>query len=70
MQHIYAVTEPLPELEGATSDIAMPLVRHQDRSMYFRQERESFGIGSYLHAPLIINADEILDLDEAPRRTG
>lgn len=66
MQHIYAVTEPLPELEGATSDIAMPLVRHQDRSMYFRQERDSFGIGSYLHEPLILDSEEILDLDDAP----
>ena len=55
MQHIYAVTEPLPELEDATSDIAMPLVRHQDRSMYFRQERESFGIAPYLHEPLIMS---------------
>ena len=66
MQHIYAVTEPLPELEEATSDIAMPLVRHQDRSIYLRQERDSFGIGSYLHEPLIVDAEEILELDDAP----
>ena len=56
MQHIYAVTAPLPELAGADTDISMPLVRHQDRSMYFRQERDSFGIGSYLHEPLVVDA--------------
>lgn len=60
MQHIYAVTEPLPELDGATTDISLPLIRHQDRAMYFRQERESFGIGSYLHEPLIVDAENIL----------
>ena len=66
MQHIYAVTAPVPELAGATSDISLPLVRHQDRSMYFRQERESFGIGSYLHEPLIVDAEDIVDDDNAP----
>ena len=66
MQHIYAITEPIEELEGATEDISLPLVRHQDRAMYFRQERESFGIGSYLHEPLLVDADEILDPETAP----
>ena len=66
MQHIYAVTDPLPELAGATTDISLPLIRHQDRAMYFRQERESFGIGSYLHEPLIVDAEDILHPEEAP----
>ncbi len=66
MQHIYAITEPLPELAGATTDISLPLIRHQDRAMYFRQERESFGIGSYLHEPLIVDAEDILDPAVAP----
>ena len=66
MQHIYAVTDPLPELAGATTDISLPLIRHQDRAMYFRQERESFGIGSYLHEPLIVDAEDILRPEDAP----
>ena len=66
MQHIYAVTAPLPELAGANADISMPLVRHQDRAMYFRQEHESFGIGSYLHEPLVVDADDLLGIKEAP----
>ena len=60
MQHIYAVTDPLPELAGARNDISLPLIRHQDSAMYFRQERESFGIGSYLHEPLVVDAEDIL----------
>ncbi len=66
MQHIYAVTNPVQELAGATDDISLPLVRHQDRSMYFRQERDCFGIGSYLHEPLIVDAEKILEPEEAP----
>ncbi len=66
MQHIYAVTEPIPELAGATEEISQPLLRHQDKAMYFRQVGESYGIGSYQHEPLLVDADDILDHEEAP----
>ena len=66
MQHIYAVTTPLPELAGAVGEISMPILRHQDESMYFRQEGESIGIGSYSHEPLIVEADDIPDHGESP----
>ena len=66
MQHIYAVTTPLPELAGATEEISMPFLRHQDSSMYFRQVGDALGIGSYRHEPLLVESDDILDLEEAP----
>ena len=66
MQHIYAVTTPLPDLAGSTEDISLPIVRHQDKSMYFRQVGEAIGIGSYRHEPLVVEADDILDHEEAP----
>ena len=59
MQHIYAVTTPLPELRGAADEISMPFLRHQDRSMYFRQEGEAIGIGSYRHEPLLVESEQI-----------
>ena len=65
MQHLYAVTAPLPELAGATEEIAQPLLRHQDASVYFRQVGESYGIGSYRHEPLLMDADDIPDHDNA-----
>ena len=65
MQHLYAVTAPLPELAGATEEIAQPLLRHQDASVYFRQVGESYGIGSYRHEPLLMDADDIPDHDGA-----
>ena len=56
MQHIYAVTTPLPELAGATEEITMPFLRHQDSSMYFRQVGDAMGIGSYRHEPLLVES--------------
>ena len=60
MQHIYAVTTPLQELAGATEEITMPLLRHQDSSMYFRQVGDALGIGSYRHEPLLVESGDIL----------
>ena len=61
MQHLYAVTAPLPELGGATEEISLPFLRNQDKAMYFRQEGESIGIGSYLHEPLLVDASDLPD---------
>ncbi|MXY92699.1 MAG: FAD-dependent oxidoreductase [Caldilineaceae bacterium SB0664_bin_27] len=61
MQHLYAVTAPLPELAGATEEISLPFLRNQDKAMYFRQEGESIGIGSYLHEPLLVDANDLPD---------
>ncbi|MDE2869927.1 MAG: FAD-dependent oxidoreductase [Chloroflexota bacterium] len=66
MQHLYAVTTPLDELAAATEEISQPLVRHQDEAMYFRQEGDCYGIGSYRHEPLLVEAADLLDYDEAP----
>ena len=61
MQHLYAVTTPLPELAGATEEISLPFLRNQDKAMYFRQDHECIGIGSYQHEPLLLNAAELPD---------
>ena len=66
MQHLYAVTTPLPELAGATEEISWPLLRHQDEALYFRQVSECLGIGSYQHEPLLVDANDILDHEAAP----
>ena len=64
MEHLYAVTTPLEGLAGATEEITQPLMRHQDAAMYFRQVGESYGIGSYNHEPLLVDAEDILDYEE------
>ena len=62
MQHLYAVTTPLPELAGAAAE---PILRHQDEAMYFRQVGECYGIGSYQHEPLLVDAGDIPAHEEA-----
>ncbi len=66
MEHLYAVTTPLPDLAGAQVEVSQPILRHQDHSMYVRQVGESYGIGSYNHEPILVDHSEILSHDEAP----
>ncbi len=53
--HHYAITEPLPELAGESDWISQPCVRHQDRSMYFRQWEAAYCTGSYRHEPRLVS---------------
>ena len=66
IQHLYAVTTPVPELAGATEEISLPILRHQDAATYFRQHGEAIGIGSYRHEPLLVEAADILSHEQAP----
>lgn len=59
VQHQYVRTAPLPALAGERREIAHPILRHQDRSLYFRQHGARYGIGSYRHEPLLVSVDDI-----------
>jgi glycine cleavage system T protein len=59
MQHLFAWTNPLPELSGATREAEHAILRHQDRDAYYRQRGEQYGIGSYGHDPLPIDVPEL-----------
>jgi glycine cleavage system aminomethyltransferase T/glycine/D-amino acid oxidase-like deaminating enzyme len=65
MQHQYAVSTPLAALAGEMREAIFPLLRHQDRDMYFRQVFDRYGAGSYQHRPLPISADELLPFADA-----
>ena len=67
VQHQYTRTAPLPALRGETREVVHPIVRHQDYALYFRQEGEGYGIGSYKHEPLVVESDDILSPAEAKR---
>lgn len=62
-EHLYVKTTPIPELEGATDELTTPIVRYQDKDLYFRQHRNAYGGGSYDHDPIIVLADELADND-------
>lgn len=66
VQHQYVRTTPLPMLAGETHEIIQPILRHQDRRMYFRQHADSYGIGSYAHAPILTSADQIRRHADSP----
>ncbi len=66
VQHQYAKTAPLPELAGETREVVQPILRHQDRSMYFRQHADRYGIGSYRHEPLLVDVERISSHDQTP----
>jgi dimethylglycine oxidase len=66
MQHQYVRSAPLPELShGGDEQVTHPILRDQDRAMYFRQEGTRYGVGSYQHEPMPVKAFDIPDPEEA-----
>ena len=59
VQHQYALSAPLAELAGETREVAHPILRHQDHSMYFRQHADRYGVGNYRHEPLLTEPEDI-----------
>ena len=67
MAHQYVRTTPVPALTGAPAlavteldEAALPILRHQDRDLYFRQHQDRIGIGSYAHRPLPVDLEQEL----------
>lgn len=58
-EHQMVWTEPMPELAGETREIAQPVLRAQDRDLYFRQRRDGYGFGSYAHEPRLVDSARI-----------
>lgn len=68
LAHQYARTRPLPELAGRNdprTEAARPILRHQDRDLYFREHTDRIGIGSYAHRPLPVDPFTVPGYDEA-----
>jgi glycine cleavage system aminomethyltransferase T/glycine/D-amino acid oxidase-like deaminating enzyme len=60
VQHQLVWTEPLPELAGdASEEVAHPILRHQDLSLYFRQRGDRYAIGNYRHEPILFEPDDL-----------
>ncbi len=58
MQNLFAWTAPVPQLAGETEEARHPILRHQDRSIYYRQRYDGYGIGVYRHEPLPIDPEQ------------
>ncbi|GAA0521276.1 FAD-dependent oxidoreductase [Saccharopolyspora thermophila] len=59
LAHQYAVTSPVPGLVAGAEEVAQPILRHQDSSMYFRQIHDRYGIGSYQHRAIPVDSRDL-----------
>ncbi|MDQ1060549.1 glycine cleavage system aminomethyltransferase T/glycine/D-amino acid oxidase-like deaminating enzyme [Arthrobacter globiformis] len=58
LAHQYVKTTPLPELKGVNelpNGAQKPILRYQDRDLYFREHGDRIGIGSYAHRPMPVD---------------
>ncbi len=61
MAHQYARTGAVAALAGATAEASAPILRHQDRDLYFREHADRVGIGSYAHRPMPVDVGALTD---------
>jgi dimethylglycine oxidase len=68
LEHQLVHMKPLAQLSEFKSgpETAQPILRHQDKSMYFKQLHDSYVIGSYQHRALPVHVDDIKSNDDAP----
>ena len=62
LAHQYAKTTPVPALAGVNPEAleaTKPILRHQDRDLYYREHGDRLGIGSYAHRPMPVDLDDI-----------
>lgn len=64
MAHQFVWTEDMKEFAGETDEVTMPIIRHQDSAMYYRQVFNGLGAGSYQHRPLPVEVSEIAKYGE------
>ncbi len=59
VQHQLMWTLPLPELAGETREVVHPILRHQDMSLYYRQQQDRYGVGNYRHEPILFDPADL-----------
>ena len=63
MAHQYARTGQIEALVGRNTELAeagLPILRHQDQDLYFREHVDRLGIGSYSHKPMPVDMSTLL----------
>jgi dimethylglycine oxidase len=63
-EHQYVITTPLAALSqfdrsDKDQEVVYPTVRELDSAMYYRQHWDSYGIGSYYHAPHMVRPQDL-----------
>ena len=65
LAHQLAWTSSVPTVAGATREAVLPILRHQDQDLYYRERFDTLGIGYYGHRPMPVRPEEILSPDAA-----
>lgn len=66
MAHQYAKSAQVPALAGQEVEARLPILRHQDSDMYFREHGDRIGVGTYAHRPMPVGVGEIQRPEDAP----
>jgi glycine cleavage system aminomethyltransferase T/glycine/D-amino acid oxidase-like deaminating enzyme len=62
LAHQYAKTAPIPALKerkNPPNGASLPILRHQDHDLYYREHGDRYGIGYYGHRPMPVNAGSL-----------
>ncbi|TFD23917.1 MULTISPECIES: GcvT family protein [Cryobacterium] len=62
LAHQYVKTTPVLALKGKNdlpNGASLPILRHQDQDLYYREHGDCYGIGSYAHRPMPVDLDEL-----------
>lgn len=62
LAHQYVKTTPLPELAGRNelpNGARLPILRYQDKDLYYREHGDRIGIGSYAHRPMPVDMEQL-----------
>jgi dimethylglycine oxidase len=62
LAHQFVWTGQVPELVGRNDELTeagLPILRHQDQDLYYRERGDRLGIGSYAHRPMPVELSEL-----------
>ena len=76
MAHQYAITTPVASRRGlntAIGEASLPILRHQDADLYYREHGDRIGIGYYGHRPMptdvgALDYETTISLEEMPSK--
>lgn len=64
LAHQFVWTGQVPELIGRNDELTeagLPILRHQDQDLYYRERGDRLGIGSYAHRPMPVELSSLAE---------
>jgi glycine cleavage system aminomethyltransferase T/glycine/D-amino acid oxidase-like deaminating enzyme len=65
LAHQLAWTTAVPTASGTQNEAVLPILRHQDHDLYFRERFDTIGIGYYGHRPMPVRVEDFASVDDA-----